>query len=152
MSSPELYSADIQSLIRREVDRAFRQSFGGSPGVYTNLTATVDRTGRIKFARGGGEVAINWDRPGTVYYVAPYDMVMATAGAASSSGTAAWAYAVSAGGTASFSGTALPFRLRRDDVLRIAASGFPLGGYAAVTLVRDLAGTVEGGTVWGGTA
>lgn len=144
----ELYSTDLRGLIRKEINRAFAESFGGAPGVYTNLTATIDRTGRIRMGRGGGELAIAWDAPGTVYYVAPYTMLIAKAGTASSSGTAAWAYAIASGGGTAFAGTAIPFRLQANDVLRIAASGFPAsGGYAACTLVRDLAGTVTlGGT------
>lgn len=145
MSNPDLYSQEIVRVIRAEIQRELNRSFGGSPGVYPNVVATVDRSGRLRYARGGGEVAIHYDRPGTVYYVAPYDMFMATAGTASSSGTAAFSYAIAAGtAPSSFAGTSLPFRLRRNDVLRVGATGFPTtGGYAAVTLVRDLSGTVE---------
>lgn len=145
MSDPTRAARDLNDQIDRRVHRILAETFGGSPGVYTNLNATLDRTGRITFASGGGEVGFDWQGGtagnGTIHYVAPYRMAIGTAVQASD-GTPTITYGVSIGGTGAFSGTAPPFVLNKRDVVRVICAGLAgTAQYAAVTLVRQTPGT-----------
>lgn len=138
-------SRALVRLVRQVVDDALAKAFGGSPGVYHNASLTIDRTGAVRWAAGGGEVAFDFGTAGTIHYVAPYRMVMGTAVTAASAGTATtFSYGV-APGTAptTFASTAPPFTLGQGDILRVAATGVAgTPAYAAVTFARDFAGTV----------
>lgn len=144
MSDPSLIARDLNRLIDQAIARRFAQAFGGVPGVYNNVSLTIDRTGAIRFASGGGEVAFNWNGGsagnGTIDYVAPYRMVFGTASIEAGDGSVA--YSVSVGGTGAFAGTAVPMLLQRGDVVRLICTGLSgTAAYHAVTLVRDFAGT-----------
>lgn len=137
MSDPT--ARDLVSLVNRIFDQRYGEAFGGSPGVYTNVHLTIDRTGRVRFAQGGGEVAVDFTGGGgTVHYVAPYDMTFGTVVSHSSAGSVTLSYAAPA--SSSFGGTATPIRMARGGALRIVADGVGSADYYALTLVRQAPG------------
>jgi hypothetical protein len=135
MSTPELYGRDLVRLINQVVDQRLSEGFGGSPGVYTNVNLTIDRTGRTRFAQGGGEVGVNFDgQSGVITYVAPYAMTFGTVVEHSSGGAVSFSYA--SPGSSSFGGTSFPIAMEKGGALRITAAGVGTADYYALTLVR----------------
>jgi hypothetical protein len=136
----------LRSFVQAEIDIALGRSFGGSPGVYTNLNATVDRTGRLRFASGGGEVLFDFrgtpDSGGTIGYVAGYPMTFGTHVLHASGTVGAPTYQYSPASGSAFVGTALPIVMTAGAALNVVAPVLGTADHLYVKLMRAIPNTI----------